>query len=81
MLTKPKRENLLKNHKGQYRYLFNFTNGGFNDVWAKDIKEFRSEIKRQFGDCKNLHVNYNTLYKATLAQSQNWDRMGNMMCW
>lgn len=80
MLKQLKRETLLKNHTGQYRYLFNWTSGGFNDVWASDLKEFRSEIERQFGDC-DLKVNYNTLYKATPTQSEQWDRMGNMMCW
>lgn len=80
MLTKPKRENLLKNHKGQYRYLFNWIGGGFNDVWAGDIKEFRSEIKRQFG-MHNLKVNYDTLHKATPTQSEQWDGVGNMMSW
>jgi len=80
MLKQLKRETLLKNHRGQYRYLFNWIGGGFNDVWASDLKEFKSEIKRQFGDC-DLKVNYNTVHKATPTRSEEWDRMGNMMCW
>jgi len=35
-----KRETLLKNSKGQYRYQFNWIGGGFNDIWAKNLKEF-----------------------------------------
>jgi hypothetical protein len=79
MLKQPKREALLKNNSGQYRYLFNWISGGFNDIWAKDLKEFRSELKRQFGN-SNLKVDYNTLRKATPTQSEQWDRIGWMMC-
>jgi hypothetical protein len=75
-----KREKLLKNSAGQYRYQFNWIGGGFNDIWAKNLTEFRSELKRRFGN-SNLEVNYNTLHKATETGSREWDRMGNMMCW
>ena len=73
-----KRETLLKNSKGQYRYQFNWVGGGFNDIWAKNLKEFKSELKRQFGNSK---VDYNTLYKATASEAKSWDRAGDMMCW
>jgi len=79
MLKKAKKENLLKNSKGQYRYLFNWVGGGFNDIWAKNLTEFRTELKRQFGT-SGLKVNYDTLHKCTQTQSKEWDRMGNMMC-
>jgi hypothetical protein len=75
-----KREPLLKNSKGQYRYLFNWASGGFNDIWASNLTEFKSELKRQFGS-SNLDVNYNTLHKATASSSKQWDDAGNMMCW
>jgi hypothetical protein len=75
-----KREKLLKNSAGQYRYLFNWIGGGFNDVWAKNLKEFKTEVKRQFGN-SNLEVNYTTLHKATASGSNEWDKAGNMMCW
>ena len=78
MKKKPQRENLLKNSKGQYRYLFNWVGGGWNDIWASDLKEFKSELKRQF---PSSMVNYDTLYKATPTQAKEWDRLGNMMCW
>lgn len=78
MKKRPKRESLLKNSKGQYRYLFNWSSGGFNDIWAKDLKEFESELKRQF---PGSVVNYDTLRKATPTESREWDRIGNMMCW
>lgn len=75
-----KRENLLKNSKGQYRYQFNWVGGGFNDIWAKNLKEFKSELKRQFGK-SNLKVDYSTLHKATPTGARDWDTAGNMMCW
>jgi hypothetical protein len=75
-----KRETLLKNSKGQYRYQFNWIGGGFNDIWAKNLKEFKAELKRQFGK-SNLSVDYNTLHKATPSGARDWDRAGNMMCW
>jgi hypothetical protein len=73
-----KREPLLKNSKGQYRYQFNWIGGGFNDIWAKNIIEFMAEVKRQFGDSK---VDYTTLHKATASEAKSWDDAGNMMCW
>lgn len=76
MKKKPKRENLLKNSKGQYRYLFNWVGGGWNDIWAADLKEFKSEVKRQFS---SGGVNYDTLYKATPTESRQWDRLGHLM--
>ena len=75
-----KRETLLKNSKGQYRYQFNWVGGGFNDIWAKNLKEFKAELKRQFGK-SNLSVDYNTLHKATPTGARDWDKAGNMMCW
>jgi len=78
MKKQPKRESLLKNINRQYRYLFNWQSGGFNDIWAKDLKEFEAELKRQF---PSGVVNYDTLHKATPTESREWDRIGDMMCW
>jgi hypothetical protein len=78
MLKQPKREAYLKSSNGKYRYLFNWVGGGFNDIWARNLKEFRSELKRRFGN-SNLEVNYSTLRKATPTGSKEWDRMGVMM--
>ena len=80
MIHRAKYERLLKNSKGQYRYQFNWVSGGFNDIWAKNLKEFKSELKRQFGN-SNLDVDYNTLHKATASEAKSWDRAGDMMCW
>jgi hypothetical protein len=75
MLKQNKREPLLKNSQGQYRYLFNWMSGGFNDIWAKNLTEFKKELNKQFPGSK---VNYDTLHKATLTRSREWDRIGNM---
>lgn len=73
-----KREKLLRNSRGQYRYLFNWVGGGFNDVWASNITEFRAEIKYQFA---GLTVAESTIHRRTPSESEAWDRAGNMMCW
>ena len=80
MKHRAKYERLLKNSKGEYRYQFNWASGGFNDIWAKNLKEFKVELKRQFGN-SNLSVDYNTLHKATASEARSWDDAGNMMCW
>jgi len=80
MIHRAKYERLLKNSKGQYRYQFNWVSGGFNDIWAKNLKEFKAEFKRQFGN-SNLNVNYNTLHKATESGARSWDKAGDMLCW
>ena len=80
MIHRKQYEKLLKNSKGQYRYQFNWVSGGFNDIWAKNLKEFKVELKRQFGN-SNLDVDYNTLHKATESGARSWDRAGNMLCW
>jgi hypothetical protein len=80
MIHRAKYERLLKNSKGQYRYQFNWVSGGFNDIWAKNLTEFKVELKRRFGN-SNLDVDYKTLHKATESGARSWDRAGNMMCW
>jgi hypothetical protein len=80
MKHRAKYEKLLKNSNGKYRYQFCWTSGGFNDIWAKNLKEFKVELKRQFGN-SNLDVDYKTLHKATESGARSWDRAGNMMCW
>jgi hypothetical protein len=80
MKHRAKYERLLKNSKGEYRYQFNWASGGFNDIWAKNLTEFKSELKRQFGN-SNLDVDYNTLHKATESGARSWDKAGDMLCW
>jgi hypothetical protein len=79
-VSQPKIETLLKNHTGQYRYQFNWIGGGFNDIWAKNLTEFKSELKRKFGNT-SLQVNYDSLHKATDSTARKWDKAGDMECW
>ena len=80
MIHRAKYEKLLKNSKGEYRYQFCWKSGGFNDVWAKNLKEFKAEVKRRFLS-PNLEVDYTTLHKATESGARSWDTAGNMLCW
>ena len=80
MKHRAKYERLLKNSKGEYRYQFNWVSGGFNDVWAKNLKDFKVELKRRFGN-SNLDVDYKTLHKATESGARSWDKAGDMLCW
>ena len=73
-------EKLIRDKDGRYNYLFNWTSGGFNDVWAKNLKDFKLELKRQFGN-SNLDVDYKTLHKATESGARSWDKAGDMLCW
>ena len=54
-----KREKLLKNSAGQYRYLFNWVGGGFNDIWAKNLKEFKSELKMKKSQLEKVEAEFN----------------------
>jgi len=80
MLRRKKREVLLKNSRGAYKYQFNWVQGGFNDIWAMNLKEFKTEVKRQFANT-TLDVDYTTLHKATASSSESWDMAGNMSIW
>lgn len=73
-----KREKLLKNSKGEYNYHFNWIGGGFNDVWAKNITDFKKVIKNQFPESYSK-VGYDTVYKATATQAKEMDKWGWMM--
>jgi hypothetical protein len=101
---------LLKNHKGEYKYQFNWMdcNGrvnGFNSVWAANKREAVKKAKAMEnpahwawydgskyvtvpaevttgGHCfynKGMYVKVDSMYKATLEQSNAMDRLGNMM--
>ena len=77
MLHQPKKEKLLKNARNKHCYLFNWTEGGYNHVWASNLKEFKEIIAEskeamKHAKVKVLNVNYNTLHKATPTQYKNW---------
>ena len=37
---------------GEYLYLFNWVDGGFNDVWAPNMKEARRRVAQEQKDHK-----------------------------
>jgi hypothetical protein len=71
-------EPLLKNHLGEYNYHFNWIGGGFNDVWARDMKHFKEVVEKRFPDSHRM-VNYSTVKPATKSYADEMDKMGWMM--
>jgi hypothetical protein len=101
---------LLKNHKGEYKYQFNWMDcdgrvNGFNSVWAANKREAVKKAKAMEnpahwawyngskyvtvpaevttgGHCfynKGMYVKVDSMYKATLEQSNAMDRLAFMM--
>lgn len=66
------KEKLVQNDKGEYRFLFNWIGGGFNDVWAKNKREAIAKTKTEY----SLEMNESTLRKCTRTQADRWDRDG-----
>ena len=80
------KEKLFKNTSGEYLYLFNWENGGFNDVWASSKKEAyariikeRKESELKYPDNIKLRPDYKSLRKCTYSQYQEQNKMGWMM--
>ena len=67
-----------KNSKGEYLFLFNWTSGGFNDVWALNKKDAVKQIRKEFPS-GILEVNESTLRKCTYEEYQEQNRMGWML--
>ena len=65
-------------------YTFNWSGGGFNQVYATTKKEALAEVKKQFPDDGQEHgctyKNVVNLKRVTAKQADAWYRMGNMMC-
>ena len=80
MLKRTQREKLLKNSRGEYNYHFNWISGGFNDVWAKNLIEFKKEVKNRFPSSYN-EVNYSTVRKATATEAAHMEKLGRIMFW
>lgn len=81
------KEKLFKNQQGEYLYLFNWTCGGFNDVWAPSKKEAYRRVtnERKVWEAKNptyvkLRPDFKSMRRCTYSQYQSQNRMGWMMC-
>ena len=80
------KEKLFKNTSGEYLYLFNWENGGFNDVWAPSKKEAyariikeRKESELKYPDNVKLRPDYKSLRRCTYSQYQEQNKLGWMM--
>ena len=76
----------LKNAKGEYNWLFNWEDGGFNDVWAKTKEEAIAKVKAERAQSKKKYPTHTLLVadeksfrKATQETATAQDRMGHMM--
>jgi hypothetical protein len=80
------KEKLFKNQQGEYLYLFNWTCGGFNDVWAPSKKEaYRRVVNdRKEWEAKNptyskLRPNYKSMRRCTYSEYQVQNQTGWML--
>lgn len=81
------KEKLFRNTQGEYLYLFNWTCGGFNDVWAPSKKEAyrrvvneRKDWERQNPTYKQLRPDYKSMRRCTYSQYQQQNSLGWSMC-
>jgi|688.fasta_scaffold813215_2 hypothetical protein len=69
-------EKYIRDKDGRYNFLFNWTSGGFNDVWAFSKEEAIKIVAR---DRKGLKADSSSFRKATKQMSDEQNRMGWMM--
>ena len=69
------KEKLYRSVNGDYLYLFNWIDGGFNDVWAPSKKEAYKRVMNEVLDTEKkypnhakLRPNYKTLRRCTYSQ-------------
>ena len=78
------KEKLYKNQQGEYLYLFNWTCGGFNDVWASNKKEAYRRVVKKREDIENptyvkLRPDYKSMRRCTYSEYQKQNALGWMM--
>jgi hypothetical protein len=81
------KEKLYRNTQGEYLYLFNWTSGGFNDVWAPSKKEAYRRVvnERKEWESKNptysqLRPDYKSMRRCTYSQYQSQNSLGWSLC-
>lgn len=74
------------NRDGEYLYLFNWVEGGFNDVWAKTKREAYARVmreRRESAEKYPTHVkltpDYGSMRRCTYEEYQQQNRMGWML--
>jgi hypothetical protein len=80
------KEKLYRNQQGEYLYLFNWVEGGFNDVWASSKKEAYRKVvnERKEWEIKNptyskLRPDFKSMSRCTYSQYQSQNSLGWMM--
>jgi hypothetical protein len=78
------KEKLYKNQQGEYLYLFNWTCGGFNDVWAPNKKEAYRRVVKKREEIENptyvkLRPDYKSMRRCTYSEYQKQNALGWMM--
>jgi hypothetical protein len=80
------KEKLYRNQQGEYLYLFNWVQGGFNDVWASSKKEAYRKVttERKEWEVKNpshnkLRPDFESMRRCTYSQYQSQNSLGWMM--
>tara|TARA_S200002703_G_C3737974_1_gene226900 strand:+ start:63 stop:329 length:267 start_codon:yes stop_codon:yes gene_type:complete len=65
-------EELYTNSKGEYLWLFNWQDGGFNDMWAKTKTQAIQKVKKEF----SLKANPDSFRMCTYEEYQEQNRAG-----
>jgi hypothetical protein len=80
------KEKLYRSTNGDYLYLFNWIDGGFNDVWAptkkeayKRIMEERKQSESKYPSLVKLRPDYKSLRRCTYSQYQEQNKLGWML--
>jgi hypothetical protein len=80
------KEKLYRNQQGEYLYLFNWTCGGFNDVWAPSKKEAYAKVVKQRKESElenpthvKLRPDYKSMRRCTYSEYQKQNALGWMM--
>lgn len=80
------KEKHFRNSNGEYLYLFNWVDGGFNDVWAPNKREAyrrvmneRKESESKYPNDTKLRPDYDSMRRCTYNEYQEQNKMGWMM--
>jgi hypothetical protein len=80
------KEKLYRSVNGDYLYLFNWIDGGFNDVWAPSKKEAYARVMRERKESElkypsnaKLRPDYKSMRKCTYSEYQEKNKLGWML--
>ena len=80
------KEKLYRSVNGDYLYLFNWIDGGFNDVWSPSKKEAYARVMRErkaseekYPKNAKLRPDYKSMRRCTYSQYQEQNKLGWML--